>query len=67
VASERWLEAGQPLTSLELERPKLKYYQPLFERHTELDHNAMKTDLLTRHRYVMVLELGMACSYEVAN
>jgi hypothetical protein len=66
--SQRWLEAGQPLTAEERAEPqRLPESRPVYERLDPLDHVAVKTELLAQHQYVAVVTFGVQCDYDVGD
>lgn len=67
--THRWLEAGHPVATSPQEDFELTEHgkEVFFQAHRTLDHQAVKTNLLTRHRYIAVLTLTSVCNYEVAD
>lgn len=65
--SLRWLESGQPLGPHERHQPTFLHAGDvaLYERKGPLDHLAVKTRVLTKHRYAAVITLSLACHYAV--
>jgi hypothetical protein len=66
--TQRWLEAGQPLSDYERRQPVVLTSQVEihFQRNDPFDHAAIKEALLAKHRYVAVWSIMTTCSYHVA-